>query len=255
MLEYNFNSLDDDFITLWSQYLLYNDTAMIIKPLEELAEKGQINAIQSWYLLKKPEEQNATIDAIVDGYYGDSFNESLAIAHRLYSQNKQQINDLKEKAVETSKRYAEAHKQCFYSERIEAEYIEAIHQYLDTEYAKQYIKTLHLAEQTATSLSSATAWQRLLELYFADPIIYAHSDDHYKITGKFLNNIRKNLRNGLKQRFADEARIKYALGKNLFFFEINKKDKQEGREILLELSKRPLKHVAANASQAEDERI
>lgn len=56
MIEYGFNALDNDFITLWSNYILYHDKGQIIKPLTMLAEKGQINAIQSWYLLKEESE-------------------------------------------------------------------------------------------------------------------------------------------------------------------------------------------------------
>ena len=191
MLEYNFNSLDDDFITLWSQYILYNDTAMIIKPLEELAEKGQINAIQSWYLLKNPEEKNATIDAIVDGYYGDSFNESLATANRLYSQNKQQINHLREKIVETTDKKSEYISRFGHSsDWINQDLNQLINKYLNTEYATQHQKTLQLAEHTALSLSSATAWQRLYELYLADPIMYLYSDGHYEIDKKSIKQIR-----------------------------------------------------------------
>ena len=66
MLEYNFDLLDNDFITLWSNYLLYNDANAIIKPLRILAEKGQINAVQSWYLLKKEDEHSEKIDKIVE---------------------------------------------------------------------------------------------------------------------------------------------------------------------------------------------
>ena len=97
MLEYDFNTLDDDFITLWSHYILWNDAGKIIRPLESLAEKGQINAIQSWYLLKKQEEKNEVIDAMVDGFRGGSFNEELAIANREYDRIKDKLHELNKK--------------------------------------------------------------------------------------------------------------------------------------------------------------
>ena len=50
MLEYEFDNLDDQFVTIWSKYFLYQDESLIIKDLETLAEMGQINAVQSWYL-------------------------------------------------------------------------------------------------------------------------------------------------------------------------------------------------------------
>lgn len=51
MLEYNFTKLDDDFITLWSRYILTDDFSKEdMNALKNLACLGQINAIQSWYL-------------------------------------------------------------------------------------------------------------------------------------------------------------------------------------------------------------
>ena len=96
MLEYKFTELDDDFITLWSNFILYHDTSLIIGPLKEIAEKGQINAIQCWYLLKKVDEESQIIDSIVDSYYGDSFNESLAIANRIHDKTRHELKELLE---------------------------------------------------------------------------------------------------------------------------------------------------------------
>ena len=47
--------------------------------LQELAEKGQINAVQKWYLFNN-KGVNSKIDAIVEGYKGDSYNELFAKA-------------------------------------------------------------------------------------------------------------------------------------------------------------------------------
>lgn len=50
MLEYDFNELDNDFITIWSKYILY-PCINSLKGIEDLAALGQINAIQSVFLL------------------------------------------------------------------------------------------------------------------------------------------------------------------------------------------------------------
>ena len=48
MLEKNLNELDNDFITLWSKYLTTGN--LNLDTLTRLAELGQVNAIQEYYL-------------------------------------------------------------------------------------------------------------------------------------------------------------------------------------------------------------
>lgn len=80
MLEYDFGVLDDDFITVWSMYILTQDYNCIKGNLEKLAEMGQINAVQSWYLFQNIGD-NEHIDEIVRGYSGRSFNEAFALGN------------------------------------------------------------------------------------------------------------------------------------------------------------------------------
>ena len=82
MIEYDFNELDNDFITLWSKFLLTNDKKAIIDGIEALAEMGQINAVQSWYLINQG-TQNKNIDKILSSYNGSNFNEYLAMANAI----------------------------------------------------------------------------------------------------------------------------------------------------------------------------
>ena len=42
MLEYNFTKLDDDFITLWSRFILTDDIKPEIEALQELAERNYV---------------------------------------------------------------------------------------------------------------------------------------------------------------------------------------------------------------------
>lgn len=80
MLEYDFGVLDDDFITVWSMFILTQDYNCIKGHLEKLAEMGQINAVQSWYLFQNIGD-NEHIDAIVKGYSGRTFNEAFALGN------------------------------------------------------------------------------------------------------------------------------------------------------------------------------
>ena len=152
MLEYKFNSLDDDFITLWSNYILYNDTTLIIKPLEKLAEKGQINAIQCWYLLKKPEQQN----------------EALAIAHKTYARTKADLDELTDKILELEKRetkYANMNSDPYCSEISyfnELQYM--VDKYRQTEFADKIRDAAKITSQTAQNTKSCLVFERLYEI-------------------------------------------------------------------------------------------
>ena len=74
MLEYKPNELDQDFITCYSRYILAADERAIINDLEKLAEQGQINAIQTWYSLKKVGD-NPKIDKLAESLSLSSHNE------------------------------------------------------------------------------------------------------------------------------------------------------------------------------------
>lgn len=248
MLEYKFNSLDDDFITLWSNYILYNDTTLIIKPLEKLAEKGQINAIQSWYLLKKPEQQNATIDAIVENFYGHSFNEALAIAHKTYARTKADLDELTDKILEQENlvlKYADIHPNSYCSEISyfnELKYV--IDKYKQTEFADKIRDAAKIASQTAQDTKSCLVFERLYEICAASPLIFSDVE----ICKDDIRNVRRSLLNRLKLN-PNDAVAKFAYAKNLSFFPLKDKNKLEGAKILEELAARPLKTVEYEIEQ------
>lgn len=83
MLEFNYNSLDDEFVTFWSRHLTNAEETDMLGKLEKLAEKGQINAIQNWYLYKEVGE-NKKIDKIVESMSGENFNELFAMANYFF---------------------------------------------------------------------------------------------------------------------------------------------------------------------------
>lgn len=80
MLEYASTALDKDFMTLWSKYLLTG--SMDQTRLTALAELGQVNAVQSYYLFTDAKQKNQTIDGIVDLYSPNDLNQQLAILNR-----------------------------------------------------------------------------------------------------------------------------------------------------------------------------
>ena len=255
MLEYNFNQLDDDFITLWSNFVLYHDTSLIIEPLQRLAEKGQVNAIQCWYLLKKPAQQNQIIDDIVDGYYGDSFNEALAIANRVYARTKLELIELKKQIAEYHEKgeklaLPRIDEDDLITEEIDNSYFierdRLVEDFRASEYAQQLIKAAKLTESAAKTTKSCLIWERLLEIYAANPMLLDNNlisqGDHY--------HIRKALRKRLKQN-KDDAAVKFALGKSLSFFTQEGKKELESFRILSELANRPLISCGHNNPQQD----
>lgn len=247
MLEYNFNKLDDDFVTIWSQYVMFHDTAAIIEPLTRLAEKGQINAIQSWYLIKRPEVKNDKIDGIVSSYYGDSFNEALAIAHKIYDRDREKIQSLYESISYVYERVRECEREGS-AKRARGFYNEAndlVKELNDTEYATQLDRAARLTIDTAKSSRLGFVWERAIELCEGSPLILGG-----RVEQKSINNVRKAMRKRLKENPQDISAL-FSLGKSLTFFDASKKEKLEGVTILRKLAARPL-HIDQEVSSEDD---
>lgn len=251
MLEYKFTELDDDFITLWSNFILYHDTSLIIGPLKEIAEKGQINAIQCWYLLKKVDEESQIIDSIVDSYYGDSFNESLAIANRIHDKTRHELKELLEQIAHYHELGVRKYEADLADQGIEQtnDYFkkrnDLINEYKLTEYAKQLEKAAYLTEETCKSTKSCFVFERLFELYKGNPLIL----DNDRISRGDHNHIRKALRKRIKEE-PDHPSALFSLGKSLSFFAKNEKEEMEGTQILSKLAKRPLKSCQYTANKS-----
>ena len=243
MLEYNFNELDNDFITLWSHYCLYHDTAAIINPLRQLAHKGQINAIQCWYLLKKDDEQDEVIDKIVDSFYGDSFNEALAIANKIYAANKKQINDLKDLIIENNAAGLDL-KRDYYRRNEDLKdsankyYIKRdtyLQELRKTTWGQQYTKAADLTRLASLSTRTCLVYERLFELWTAEPLITRV----WEIPRKNIVHERKFFIERLKKNDKDYPAL-FSLGKNYFLFSKEPKEQYKGTEILRKLAERKL---------------
>ncbi|MBO5395159.1 MAG: hypothetical protein J6A28_04615 [Clostridia bacterium] len=74
MLQLKLNKLDIEFIKLWSEYIVTRDSNEIMDRLQDLAKKGQLNAIQSWYSFKKKGDCEE-IDNIVKSLEGNTYEE------------------------------------------------------------------------------------------------------------------------------------------------------------------------------------
>ena len=218
MLEYNFNDLDNDFITLWSDYILNNDKSKIHNNLVKLAENGQINAIQCYYVQKKDEETNELIDKLVDNFQSFNINELLAQSFRAYSVDKKYIEKLENKYKKLNKKLLQTISYNSIEENgqlydamglIELDLKETLyHSYLKVAIEcgiKNYLLT-----------NNVLVAERVLEV---EPVSFVKSKIKYK---KVRKELIKLLEHAVEINSKDIDNYKFALAKNLVLFKSSK---------------------------------
>ena len=241
MLEYDFNQLDDDFITLWSKFMLSYDKDDIIVPLEQLAEKGQINAIQQWYIWKNPEQRNKNIDDIVNGFAKGTFNEAYAIACATYSKNKNLIREVG-REISRNKILGIANFDKKYFELNDR----LIEELKSSDYVKQISIVAEFTLMSAQTTNNCLIYERLLEIYRNNSLFL----DSANFEKSFSNFVKEALLKKLDKEPKD-PKLLFALAKNLIYFSWEEKDVFKGKQILLTLSKRPL--ICCNYQNSQED--
>ena len=243
MLENDFGELDNDFITLWSRFLL-SANFEIFKQIEKLAELGQINAVQSYYH-KNSRGVNNTIDKIVESYNGTDFNELLAMS------NANVRNEYIEKQLFPNSEAELIEEFCV---------LESINEINDLRKsaikAVYFWKAIARAEQLFETRFCPLVGERLVEMNNS----IKHSDYstdrknnnllHRLKIKKISKNVRKMLMesfksyNGNIRKFVEEKpQEAFALGKNC---ELCNGDKALGYELLSTLAKREFSEKFSN---------
>lgn len=249
MLEYDFNELDNDFVTLWSKKIVSGEDTLIFRDLTKLAELGQINAVQSWYLLAKDNDDNAVIDNIVDNLGNGGANELLAIAHKDFLKNDRlrQISNwycLKSMGVwgrDGTKYEREYDDLC---DEIE---FSAYGSYLKNATEMYY----HNYENTHNLLSL----ERFYEMMGGRAKVHKsliNVDVH--ASSREFRKLRKTLLE-MYERDKNNVAVAFALGKNLTLFKANGKLKALGNQILTDLSKRELSKTLQDYEVKGTERL
>ncbi len=231
MLEYGFNELDNDFVTLWSKKIVSGEDTIIFRDLTKLAELGQINALQSWYLLAKDNDDNAVIDNIVDNLGNSGANELLAIAHKDFFKNdrwKQMCawGEMPGFWTATSEEEREADElRC---EILSSPYGNYSGLAIEM-YYNNYEKTHNplVLERFYEMMGGRTELDK--KLISID--VRASSIEFRKLRKTLLEMYEQDKNN---------VAAAFALGKNLTLFKANSKLKALGNQILTELSKREL---------------
>ena len=247
MLEYDFNELDNDFISLWSKYLLTNDTSKIMKNITKLAELGQINAIQSYYILT--DEENKQIDSFTNktnlpDVNSASANLILAKTHRLYQELQRDLECLREIKDRNTESYHTLVRE--FNEKI-LTYLCGVETYLKAASYHYGLTRNALVAERLIEVSEGVGKNNLKHLKDANEYCNSRLDlsDTYK-PQLFLKSTVAKL---LKDMYVAEPKnpqVAFAYAKNLLFFSFGGKKKAEACSILQELSERELSETLRN---------
>ena len=122
---------------------------------------------------------------------------------------------------------------------------EVIEEYKKTEFAKQIQQAAVLTECAAEQSYSALIYEKLMELYLQEPLIF-----EFEKMDDMNQAIRLDLRKRLKQN-PNDISSKFALGKNLLYFGTKNKHINEAVNILSSLATRPLKTISTAKDMQE----
>ncbi len=208
MLEHSFTCLDDDYITLWSKFIINESiNTDFFDYLTSLAELGQINAIQSWYLLAKKDDSNPIIESQVPTE--TFFSPNINLVYSNYY-NHEGSYDVASDFFVTAK----------------TQFLDFYEKYLNPLFAERYLE-LSLKHYPHGSKSNPEPHE-IADFSLAQFL---------RIRSELSKKLRKDPTN---------SSLKFALGKNMVLFKdcINlpslKRTSKKGLEILTELANRPL---------------
>ena len=232
MLEYGFNELDNDFVTLWSKKIVSGEDTIIFKDLTKLAELGQINAMQSWYFLAKNGDDNAVIDNLVDNLGNGGANELLAIAHKDFFVNGRLVQMCA---------WWKLHSLGFSMTDEQDEKCNNLrYEIQSSEYANCYRLAIEMYYNNYKNTHNPLVLERFYEMMGGRTKIHKKLIDiEARASSREFRNLRKTLLEMYEQDKNNVA-VAFALGKNLTLFKSNNFLKALGSKILTELSNREL---------------
>ena len=254
MLEYNFNALDNDFITLWSKKLVGGEDYTIFKDLTKLAELGQINAIQCWYLIAGEMDRDKIIDKKVDNLRSGGPNELLAKANRdFYIRSRwRQLCAWDGLNSEAPIYRTEESERDFYkiTRTLEqSDYVVNTKLAIDAYY--------NLYNQTGNLLYLERFFEMMHSLNRAERKLF---DLKYPALVHKFSKFRRDLLELYRQDKSNIA-VAFAVGKNLTLFKAEDRLKKMGTGILTKLSERDLSktlqgyQISGNKQLREDESL
>ena len=267
MLENNFNELDNDFITLWSRQFLSNDFTQIENEMEKLAELGQVNAINAYYVIAinaDKQTTNAKIDALTDEKaHSRNFNHIFNIARKLcatdpsgkelsalieiYNREIDEINEIKLKMNQLHLMFDNARYVSLSEDldKVETRHENTIEKFLCNKVIKKEIEAIKACHQLAKETNNPYVMEKYLELLEGTPI--DASEFVERDEKQFKREIVQTHKELVKRYKSNPSpQNAFALGKNMVFFGKKDKSKQMGIEILTKLAERPLSKTLNN---------
>lgn len=245
MLEYEVNELDNDFITCWCKYLLagYNDS--IVNDLEKLAEKGQINAIQNWYLFKDKGD-NEKIDTILDNLSDLSYNDVFSKIRCYGTDDKtmNRINELYEYMDEedpylhSDKRLSDRAKEArreFDNIKIVKIYLSAIREAVSIAKRTNNYVLLEIANEMLQEFNDDLLNSEIM--YSRDVLYQIYKNNKIVIKG-IIKSLKQTKKKDIKELISNNPATVFTLVKAILLFNENHKYKKDAIEMLKELSSR-----------------
>ena len=200
MLENNFNELDNDFVTLWSKYLVTGN--LNLEVLTKLAELGQVNAIQSYYLLEDDEAfPNHVIEKNCKNLPND-YNGRYAKLNRIF--------------------------------RIKSNNPKAATMFLSGGYGEM-AKAITLAKIDYEEKENALSGERYLEMLYSMTASNLDEESLFDLS-MLAKEVRDRIESGY-ERYG-EPQYAFALGKNMLFFGEDKQMQDNAKLLLGELANR-----------------
>jgi len=216
-----------------------------------LAEKGQINAVQSWYLFREIGD-SPKIDAMVEGYNGDTYNEMFAKSNYAYADDtkcKEYDELLKkmEKAYDTWQRYGgEEDYRCFGKTRRE------IYNHPICDNVINAINTSHMQGIRTNNylmlerMNEMKAWYANISPYVRQSELDELNDVIQKSNKAIIKELYKQYKKLKAQgkTVSDNPQLGFALGKACCLFPNTSKNRAFGLSLLKELAEREYTQVS-----------
>ena len=229
--------LEDDFITIWADYFLYQEKSRIWLKIIKLAELGQVNAISCWYMLKESNETNSIIENFAKNLLRQkvycSYSELVLLSH-YYLSYEGGLGEVSSRA-DSVRSYQEKMNNsidCKTWEHYNMLYKHAIEKLMTLGFMDCGVKAMYVLSHLTGFKYDPLMLERYLEISGGELRSYA-----IKINKTF---VRKQLLKMYKSE-PKNTQVKWALAKNLVLFGNNAKQVKFGRKLLTELSIRDLK--------------
>lgn len=238
MIEYGeLTDIEDDFITVWADMILYNEKKRFMPNLIKLAERGQVNAISCWYMLKDKEETNPIIEAYVKPLLNQTrltYCELVLLSHYYLSQ---------EGGMKEVNRRA----------KLVNFYIDKMKMNIDDVVGEQYKRMYEGAEADLMNLGFMSNGYKAMNVlknmtgFKYDPLMrerYIEISQFTPLEDYAINIEKKPLRRQLVKLYKSDTQnvqVKWSLAKNLAVYGDNAKQVNMGKKLLTELASRELK--------------